>query len=399
MKIAHVTLYPPKGEKHVRGSGVASYSKNLVAHIAADDMDQTVVCNIADSSPKVYSDDSVVVKRTFRRKPQFIMSVHKELKKVDADIVHIQQELALYGGIITAYLLQWLVFLWRKRTVITLHGVVDPDAITPQFVHENNSRLPVPVVKLAFRVIYTPLMKWARRIIVHEQYFKDIIVRSYGIDGNKVDVVPHGVEMLEAEEKSRAREKLAIDREADVVLFMGYATGYKGIDLLIEGFAEYVVRNPKAYLVIGAGKHPKLQNDETYLAEYTRLQEKAAKLLPSTQYRWEGFIPESDIAAYYSASDVSVYPYTTALSSSGPMSFAIGFEKPFLVSSAFADIFGQYPHLLFERYAKDLALLLDYFFTHRNEYEQISRTMKQERSWPKVAARTRAVYMAAKGSV
>lgn len=397
MKVAHVTLYPPKGEKHVRDSGVASYSKNLVAHIAMDDIDQTVVCNSVDSSPKVYSDDSAVVKRTFLRKPQFILSVHKELKKVDADVVHIQQELALYGGIITAYLLQWLVFLWRKRTVITLHGVVDPDAITPQFVHENNSRLPVPVVKMAFRVIYTPLMKWARRIIVHEQYFKDIIVRSYGIDASKVDVVPHGVEMLEAEEKSRAREKLAIDQEADVALFMGYATGYKGLDLLIEGFAEYAIRNPKAYLIIGAGKHPKLHNDETYLVEYARLQEKAAKLLPAAQYRWEGFIPESAIATYYSASDVSVYPYTTALSSSGPMSFAIGFEKPFLVSSAFADIFGEYPHLLFERYAKDLALLLDYFFTHRNEYEQISRTMKQERSWSKVAERTRGVYAAVKG--
>ena len=108
-------------------------------------------------------------------------------------------------------------------------------------------------------------------------------------------------------------------------------------------------------------------------------------------------IPESAIATYYSASDVSIYPYTTALSSSGPMSFAIGFEKPFLVSSAFADIFSQYPHLLFDQYAKDLALLLDYFFTHRNEYQQTSRLMKQERNWPKVGAKTREVYRMAAG--
>jgi len=392
MKVAHVTLYPPKGEKHVKGSGVASYSKNLVAHITSDAIDQTVVCNAIEDAPQNYTDDGIVVRRVFRRKPQFVLSVHKELKKIDADVVHIQQELALYGGILTAYLLQWLVFLWRRRVVITLHGVVDPDAITPRFVHENNSRLPVPLVKLAFRVIYTPLMKWARRIIVHEQYFKDILVRSYGIRSDKIDVVPHGVEELESHPKTLAREKLGISSTADVALFMGYATGYKGIDLLIEGFSEYTKRNSNAYLIIGAGKHPKLQADETYLAEYERLQKKAAALIPAAQYRWDGFIPESDIALYYSASDVSVYPYTTALSSSGPMSFAIGFEKPFLVSSAFADIFSQYPHLLFDRYAKDLALLLDYFFTHRNEYEQTSRSMKQERSWSKVGAKTRQVY-------
>lgn len=392
MKVAHVTLFPPKGEKHVKESGVASYSKNLVTHIAADGINQTVVCNITAPSPRAYTDDQVAIRRSFRRTPSFIFAVHKELKKIDADVVHIQQELALYGGILTAYLLQWLVFLWRKRVVITLHGVVDPKAITPRFVHENNSNLPVSIVKLAFRVIYTPLMKWAKRIIVHEQYFKDILVRSYGITPDKIDVIPHGVEELETEEKTHARQKLGINKTADVALFMGYATGYKGIDLLIEGFSEYAKRNSNAYLIIGAGKHPKLHADETYLAEYGRLQEKAAKLIPAHQYRWDGFIPESAIATYYSASDVSVYPYTTALSSSGPMSFAIGFEKPFLVSSAFADIFSQYPHLLFDRYAKDLALLLDYFFTHRNEYEQTSRSMKQERSWLKVGARTRDVY-------
>ena len=397
MKVAHVTVYPPKGEKHVKGSGVASYSKNLVAHITGDAIDQTVVCNTIEDAPRTYTDDGVVVRRTFRRRPQFIISVHNELKKIDADVVHIQQELALYGGILTAYLLQWLVFLWRRRVVVTLHGVVDPDKITPRFVHENNSHLPVPIVKLAFRIIYTPLMRWARRIIVHEQYFKDILVRSYGISADKIDVVPHGVEQLETYEKTAARAKLDIGEEADVALFMGYATGYKGIDLLIEGFSEYAKRNPNAYLIIGAGKHPKLQSDETYLAEYDRLQQKAASLIPAAQYRWDGFIPEAEVALYYSASDVSVYPYTTALSSSGPMSFAIGFEKPFLVSSAFAAIFSQYPHLLFDQYAKDLALLLDYFFTHRNEYEQTSSHMKQERSWSKVGAKTQEVYQAALG--
>ena len=392
MKVAHVTLYPPKGEKHVSSSGVASYSKNLITHIPLKTGEQTVVCNVADAGASVYVDSEAEVHRVFRRTPSFIFSVHSELKKINADVVHIQQELALFGGIVTAYLLQWLIFFWRHKTIITLHGVVDPDKIDSTFVKENNSNLPVPLVRLAFRVIYTPLMKWAQKVIVHEQYFKDIIVHSYGIDGSKVEVIPHGVEMLTPLDKQRARTELDVSQGADVVLFMGYATGYKGIDLLIDGFAEYAKHNPKAFLIIGAGKHPKLHNDETYLNEYCRLQEKAAQTIPKNQYVWEGFINESDIATYYSASDVSIYPYTTALSSSGPMSFAIGYEKPFLVSTAFADIFSSHPELLFERNKRALADRLEHFFSHRDSYAKSSSIMKRSRSWQKVGMQTFRIY-------
>lgn len=388
MRVAHVTLYPPKGKKHVSESGVVSYSKNLIANIAAH---QTVVCNTADS-PERYIEEGVDVRRVFHRSPRFIQQVHKELRAVNADVVHIQQELALYGGIVTAYLLQWLVFFHRKRTVITLHGVVDPDKIDAQFVNENNSRLPVWLVRLAFRVVYTPLMKWARQVIVHEKYFKDIVVSAYGIDGSKVKVVPHGVEAVEMPERTASRQQLNLPQGADIVLFMGYATGYKGIDLLIEGFAEYAKTNRQAYLVIGAGEHPKLHDDPTYQANYARLQKKAATLVPAEQYEWRGFIPEKDIAQMYSACDVSLYPYTTAMSSSGPMSFAIGAEAPFLVSSAFADIFGHAPHLVFERTPQALAQKLDDFFTHQEEYFSVSRQLKSKRVWPAVARQTVAVY-------
>lgn len=388
MKIAHVTLYPPKGKKHVSGSGVVSYSKNLVSHITAE---QSVVCDVV-RLPERYHENNVQIRRVFCRHPSFVRTVHKELKSIQADVVHIQQELSLFGGIVSAYLLQWLVFFHRKKVVITLHGVVDPTKIDAAFVKDNNSKLPVWLVCLAFRVIYTPLMKWANQVIVHEEYFKQIVVKSYGIDAGKVKVVPHGVETIERVDQVAARGQLNIPKAADVVLFMGYATGYKGIDLLIEGFAKYAATNPHAFLVIGAGKHPKFENDPNYLQEYARLQQKAAKLIPMGQYKWHGFIPEDEIALYYSACDVSLYPYTTAMSSSGPMSFAMGAETPFLVSSAFVDIFVQAPHIVFERTSKDLADKLDDFFTNRSPYLDFSHQLKNERIWPAVAAQTVKVY-------
>lgn len=390
MNLVHVTLYPPKGEKHISGSGVASYSKNLVTHLDRTHIDQTVICDkIADK--ETYDEDGVTVRRAFDRRPRFVLDIHRELKKAAPDVVHIQQELALFGNVITAYLLQWLVFFWRKKTVITLHGVVDPATIDKAFVAENNSRLPVWLIKFAFRVLYTPLMKWPRKVIVHEQYFKDIAVRSYGINPDKIAVIPHGVEALQTLDQTDARAVLGIPKDAEVILFMGYATGYKGIDLLIDGFSQYAKSHPKAYLIIGAGKHPKLHGNEKYIAEYARLQAKAASI-PAGQYTWEGFISEADITAYYSASDLSVYPYTTAMSSSGPMSFAIGYEKPFLVSTAFKAIFRQYPQLIFNHTADDLAKKLAYFFSHRDEFDAISSELKRKRNWATVSDQTLQAY-------
>ncbi|HEU5121355.1 MAG TPA: hypothetical protein VFT59_00785, partial [Candidatus Saccharimonadales bacterium] len=100
MRVAHVTLYPPKGEKHVSGSGVASYSKNLITSISTDE--QAVVCNVVSQDGEVYEENDIRVHRVFWRKPSYILAVHKELKKINPDVVHIQQELALFGNIMTA---------------------------------------------------------------------------------------------------------------------------------------------------------------------------------------------------------------------------------------------------------------------------------------------------------
>ncbi|MGH7196872.1 MAG: glycosyltransferase [Candidatus Saccharimonadales bacterium] len=393
MKIAHITIYPAKNSKHVNASGVASYTKNLLENISVDTRDEVyVLCEKQGGVTDRYEEDGVTVIRCFDRSPGFIWQLHQELKTLQPDVIHIQQELALFGNVITAYLLQWLVRWWHERIVITLHGVVSIKSINKDFVRQNNADLPVWLVKLAFKVIYAPLAKWTSRIIVHETYFKNILVEEYGASPEKVAVIHHGVEDLHIIEQSTARKKIKVPPDAQVALYMGYLTGYKGIDLLIEGFAMHCKNNPKAFLIIGAGKHPKLEHDETYLAEYTRLQQKTNDLIPTQNYQWVGFIAEPDIPLYYSASDVSIYPYTVAMSSSGPMSFAIGFEKPFLASTVFADVFADYPQLLFNRKPDALAAKLDAFFKDQQAFNKISQQLKKERLWQKVGEQTKMLY-------
>lgn len=206
----------------------------------------------------------------------------------------------------------------------------------------------------------------------------------------KITVIPHGVEDFAAQNTAAARAKIGLKPQQHVVLFMGYLAGYKGVDLLLDGFAEYAQTDPGAVLIIGAGKHPKFANDPTYLAEYAAMQARAANIIPAGQSKWIGFIAENDIADYYSACDVAVFPYTISMSSSGPMSFAMGYTKPFLASDAFASVLP--PDVLFERTPAALAKKLQYFFGHQNQFGAFSATLKAERLWQKIGAQTKAVY-------
>jgi glycosyltransferase involved in cell wall biosynthesis len=391
MRVVHITLYPPKGEKHVRSSGVASYAKNLVTGMGSDtSVEQIVLSEKTSDEVSEDEEDDIRVIRCFERNVKFVWQLHRQLKRLEPDAIHIQQELALYGGIVTAYALQWLVAMHRKRTVITLHGVLSLRQITADFVRQNNYKLPVWMIKLGLLIIYKPLIFWARKVIVHEPPFKQVLIREYSARPDSVEVVPHGVEDFRVINQSVARETLGLGKKANVVLFMGYASGYKGIDLLIEGFAEHCKSDRHAYLIIGAGKNPKLAGDASYQRTYESYQQKAARLIPDKQYRWVGFIDEHDIGTYYSAADVSVYPYTTALSSSGPMSIAIGHERPFLASDSFSSVFSR--RVLFRKTPTDMADRLHKFFLDPKDFQAYSRQLKAERVWPQVSETTLELY-------
>ena len=392
MKIVHISIYPDKGKKHIESGGVTSYTKNLVNNINYKKDDQVyILCNKINNKYDSYTEDGINVIRCFDKNPKFIYQLYKEINKIKPDVIHIQQELSLYGNIITAYLLQWLIVLLHKyTTIITLHGVVSIKKIDRLFIKENNTNAPVWLVKLAFIIIYKPLCIFSKGVIVHEQVFKDRLIKEYKIKKNKIQVIPHGIENFEALSQQESIKYLELPKNKNIALFMGYLTGYKGLDLLIEGFAEYIKKDKKSYLIIGAGKHPKLKDDAHYLNEYKRIQDKAQSLLGSN-HKWIGFIEEKDIKYYYSAADVSIYPYTNQLSSSGPMSIAIGFEKPFLASEVF-DNFIENKEILFNKNPNSLRDTLVKFFDNKENFVKDVKILKKERLWSTIGDKTYDYY-------
>lgn len=388
MRIAHITVYPPKWELHCKKSWVAPYTKNLITNTSYNKEDQVfVICDKDNWVKENYNEDWINIHRVFDRSTQFYKQILTEIDIIKPEKVHIQQELSLYWGISTAILLSHLIKKLKKKQVeiiITFHWIVDLDKIDKEFIDENFSSLPPFLVKQAFKIIFSPLIKYSDKIIVHEELFKNRIIQQYKWDGNKVDVIHHWIENFQIQSKKEARNKIWVDKNTNMLLFMWYITWYKWIDLLIEWMNEYITTFDKnAILYILWAYHPKLKDDEIYLKEYNRLKNKAEKLLGKNHIWDDEFVNWEKMSTYYPASDVVLFPYTRSLSSSWPMAISIWYETPFLASDVFRESL-ENDLFLFERVPQKMAEKIDYFFRNQEKYDDLLIKMRQERLWNKV---------------
>jgi len=398
MKIAHISLYPPKWELHCDKSWVAPYTKNLATNISYGEDDEVYIIWDIDTSREIYSENIIEVRKVFSKWVFFYKNILKEIDFIQPDVVHVQQELALYGNILSAISLRFLLKALQKRwikTVITFHGIVDIVSIDQEFMKENFSALPIFMVKFAFTFIFNPLIKYSDEVIVHEDLFKTrILEQYYKIPAENIHVVHHGIEDFSQDilTQSQAREKIWVSENTKVLLFMWFITGYKWIDLLIDGVSEYKKKfwdDFKLYILWAY--HPKLKDDESYKAEYQRLQDKAiSKLWENVDWQ-SGFVDGAKMALYYPASDVVLFPYTRSISSSWPMALSIGYKVPFLASDVFSESIDN-ADLLFEKTPNWLSEKLHYFFENIDKYWEVIFQMRTERLWWEVGKKTYNIY-------
>lgn len=393
MRIVHVSIYPDDRFQEQMG-GVASYTRNLVQSIASSSSHELIVLSNTLQAVEQYLDGRVTVRRCFNRDFRFVYQLKKNIAQLNPEIVHIQQELNIFGGYLTAFLLPLLLFVLRKRTVIvTIHGVVSLSMINRGFVAIHNLSVPIPLIKVALFFIFHSLLRLSSAVVVHEDEFRRRLVTEYGGKSEKIFVVPHGVDVVDRLEKSDARSSLEIDPGKNVVFFIGYLTGYKGLDLLIEAFSQYSERDENAFLIIGAGEHPRFKDDEYYqVNQYQRLKSLAQELIPQDNYRWVGFVPEDQLITYFSAIDLCVFPYITGISSSGPMALSIGYGVPLIVSEACVVPFLDGTDLVVETSVEGICKGIERYFCDSDSFDDEICMIRNSRSWRRVAENTLRLY-------
>ena len=177
-------------------------------------------------------------------------------------------------------------------------------------------------------------------------------------------------------DRSEARKALGLDENGKYMLFFGFIRKYKGLDLLLQALAEPGIKEIGAKLIVAG---------EFYedAAPYMELIEKfglADQVILKTD-----FIPNRDVAKYFSASDLIVQPYRSA-TQSGVSQVAYQFEKPMIVTNV-GGLAEFVPHgkvgFVCEPEPKEIARYIRLFFEEHqpDDFREGLLEMKKQFSW------------------
>jgi glycosyltransferase involved in cell wall biosynthesis len=236
-------------------------------------------------------------------------------------VIHLQHEMFLFGGVTSMATFPFAASLMRSfegAAVTTVHQVVDVDHMGPEMMRMHRFRGPVTAARTAMRV-YQGVFGSTGVTIVHEPGFERHI--SGGV------VIPHGVENGATPTRAQGRQQLGMmDEKRLVVLCFGFVAPYKGLEAALAVAADI----PEMLLVVAGGDHPR--HGSAYTATLKRRWGDTA--------HFTGWVPEEDIGAWYSASDLALFCYPAPHSSSGAVAMALAHRTPFLASEALARCMG-----------------------------------------------------------
>lgn len=143
---------------------------------------------------------------------------------------------------------------------------------------------------------------------------------------SKTKMIPHGhmLDYAQPIEQHKAREKLSIPDDRLVFLFFGQIKKVKGVDVLLRAVIQLQKTHPELYFIIAGS---------VWKADFSECE----KLIKENHL--DGYvkadiryIPDDEVKDYYSASDVSVLPYTDVYQS-GVIQLSYAYRKPVVASA------------------------------------------------------------------
>lgn len=207
MKILQVCpkYYPSIG-------GVEEYVKNISERLAKEDEVTVFACDSSGKLPKEEEINGVLVKRFKSFSPgdayHISFEMASELKKAGFDIVHGHSYHALP--------------LYFSRNARGKKFIVNP-------YYHGHGHTPV---RDFFIKLYKPFGKGifdrADEIIAISNYEKELLLRDFAIEEDKISVIPPGIDLAEFNSLE------VIPREPKTILYIGRLEKYKGVQHIIQ---------------------------------------------------------------------------------------------------------------------------------------------------------------------
>lgn len=312
-------------------SGVSAYTASLVPGLA-EKADLFVLAQ-ADAECEPLGEAKILP--TWTPDHRLPVQVLRALRGLQPDLVHLQHEFNLYGGLTQTGLLN-AALLWEHRkglpVVTTVHGVLDLDDVTPALMARNSLPATTTLARASLRCAYLAIAGGSDSLVVHHEHFRNVLVRAYGIDPCRVSVIPMGYAVPGAQARDPAR------RDRLQVLVLGFLTGYKLPELVVSLAESQALGDTTFRFCIG--RNPRI-TAPAYVERYEDLARRVEQL--GDRARWSGYIPDSELADVFQESDVLVLPYTECVSGSAVAGLAVASGVRVCYSRALRPLFGTGP--------------------------------------------------------
>ena len=290
-----------------RECGIATFTKDVVDSFDHAFGTKSEVIAIDEPGGEMRHYAPEVVARLMQDDRNSYADIAAMVNAHPAEVLNIQHEYGLFGG----ELGEWLIDALRaieKPVTLTLHTVLpEPDETMLRVTRE--------------------LCRFANVVVALSQTGKDLLVRIYGIDEAKVQVVHHGVPDVPFRGTDAAKASFGIGQRMVISTF-GLINRGKGLEYAISAMREVVRKHPEAlYLILGE-THPvvRRREGESYRESLHDLVREHG--LQNNVQLIDKYLDFDEVVSYLEATDIYLTPYLNPVQIvSGTLAYAVGCGK------------------------------------------------------------------------
>jgi glycosyltransferase involved in cell wall biosynthesis len=301
LHIAVIGTYLP------RLCGIATFTHDICEAINGEFPDVSCFAGAVNDRPEGYDYPTRVRFEIIQDDPESYNRAAEFLHINNVEVVSVQHEFGIYGGLAGSHLLGFLAQL-KKPVVTTLHTVLkEPDE--------------------AQREVMRRLDQLSERFIVMAERGQTLLEEVYGVDPAKIDLIPHGVIDMPFVDSNFYKD--VFDAEGKTVLLtFGLLSPNKGIETVIRALPSILAKNPDVvYLIVGA-THPHLiaSQGEAYRES---LQTLASELgVASNVVFHNRFVSMEQLKEFIGGADIYLTPYRNEEQiTSGTLAYTFGAGK------------------------------------------------------------------------
>ncbi len=229
------------------------------------------------------------------------------INQSSADIVNLQHEFGLFGGVDGDYLLPLL------------------DSIDKPLITNFHTILPEPDEHKAY--IMRRVIERSAAVTAMTESSRKVLVDVYHCPPEKTAVIYHGVPDFTFNQTEQHKKRLRIKADP-MILSAGLIGPGKGLEHLIDAMPQVAAKFPQARLYILGQTHPHiLRNEGEAYRDSLKARARKQRVLKNISFI-NRYIPDDEFVRYYQAANffITAYP-NIQQAASGTLAYALGAGK------------------------------------------------------------------------